>query len=315
MALSTPLNASMQSPLKLIKDTPYHLLRVLEEACAWAKVSRGRCLQYERLFKELVFNDKHSREHWFSYNELMIIVEIFELWRGFIEDFPGLEQNIARVFRKGPVLPEDESPDNSSNRSRNDAFPILLAGKFIRAGVSVESIEGFTRKGIKQAGKGVMEISPSPDILVSCGGTLLRVECKRPMSASAVAHNTCSAINQVGESSTPGIIAIDSSLAIRPKETVLGSYSSVHKAENFLNQKLMKEIKPAVQEELTPIIAGAILYGRVPAHTVIAESKIVGPNGQPFLTYRRDSISTFNFIGNRVSPYFNEFQQLYDALN
>ncbi len=44
----------------------------------------------------------------FSYNELMGIIEIFELWEEEVEFFPGLKSKIRKVFSKGPVLEDLE---------------------------------------------------------------------------------------------------------------------------------------------------------------------------------------------------------------
>ena len=106
----------MNKTTKLVKRTPEEILQLLDETCSWAQVSRGRSLDYKRLFREFTMGDKRSREHIFVHNEVMNIIEIYELWKHRVDDFPGLQQKIREVFSEGPVLPEDENPTTSSNR-------------------------------------------------------------------------------------------------------------------------------------------------------------------------------------------------------
>ena len=125
-----------------MNNIPYHRmtnyaerLQTLQLACEWMDIKKGRALQYSKFIREFYEEDKRSREHILAFNEACEITDIYELWVPFIDNFPGLEQKIKQVFQKGPVLQEDEMPNISSNRPRNDAFVYLLAGKLIKAGM------------------------------------------------------------------------------------------------------------------------------------------------------------------------------------
>lgn len=83
-------------------------LELLEEACKWAQIEQGRCLQYKRLYRELMREKKISQQHIFAYYELMDIVEIYEHWLQPLAEFPGLEQKVIQAMSKGPILSGDE---------------------------------------------------------------------------------------------------------------------------------------------------------------------------------------------------------------
>lgn len=186
---------------------------------------------------------------------------------------------------------------------------ILLAGKLIAAGISVRSVEGISLKNTSSGEGTIMSGQGVPDIVVECGGTLLSIECKRPLSKDAITRHLRDAHKQLREQGTPGIIAIDCSVSIRPWETILNT-SSEEMASEFLIQRLIEKVQPLVDPQFTPAIAGAILYVRAPVHTVHDVSIILSPTGDPITTYRQDTASTLLFIGNASSPNMPAFRYL-----
>lgn len=116
---------------------PTDYLRSLKAACEWMSIDLGRATQYRNLVREFFAEDKRSREHILAYNESCEIIDIYELWEAYTHHFPGLTQKVKAALSSGPSLREDERPETSNNRPRNDAFVYLVAGKLIRAGVKI----------------------------------------------------------------------------------------------------------------------------------------------------------------------------------
>lgn len=71
---------------------------------------------------------------------------------------------------------ENEKSANSSNRPRNDAFVYLLAGKPMKAGVSVVAVDGSVVDGSGW--------ESDADITLCHNRMLIDVQCKRPQNLS-----------------------------------------------------------------------------------------------------------------------------------
>jgi hypothetical protein len=267
-------------------------LQILQAACEWMNIERGRATRYGQLIREFFADGTRSREHILAHNESWEITDIFELWEASINNFPGLKQKIKAVFSGGPVLREDERPDTSSNRPRNDAFVYLLAGKLIRAGVKVIAVDGIAAQGIG---------CPSDvDITFDWNGSAVDIECKRPQTQKALGKRLREACQKL---TGQGIIAVDCSAFIRPPEKLLGA-DSAEEAERFLAQSMEKAVTPEAKTPLATAILGFLVFARAPAMIREGDSLIISPRGNPFTYMRPDCISTWLVISNsRSSSY------------
>ena len=149
----------------------------LEQACMWLNIDRGRARDYVRLLEEFCRGERGS-EHVLAYYEADEIVQLFELWGNEICRFPGSKAKLEQACAKGPAMTEDEKTSNSSNKPRNDAFGYLMAGKFRKAGISVNTINGIC------AGSG--KSKSAEDFSLRWNGLDISVECKRPYSSKGV---------------------------------------------------------------------------------------------------------------------------------
>ena len=298
---------------KLTLRSPEQTLQLLEEACKWAQIEQGRCLQYKRLYREFMREKKISQQHIFAYYELMDIVEIYEHWVQALAEFPGLEQVVKQALSKGPTLSGDENPGTGSNRPRNDIFTIVLAGKLLRAGIALRVVEGIHHRGHADRIESVLCGSPPPDLVIEANDILLRIECKRPLSKNAIEHSAKEACRQIKRSVIDGIIALDCSAAIRPADSILEAPSE-ERAIDFISDKITEMAKRPVEKNFNrKNILGAILYARVPTHTVQV-SPILGPNGNPFNIYRQDSLYSINVLPNALSPQWHMLRSICDSL-
>ena len=107
----------------------------LEQACKWLNIDRGRAPVYVRRLEDFGRGER-GPEHLLAYYEADEIVQLFELWGNDIVRFPGLKTRLEQACTKGPAMTEDEKASHSSNKPRNDAFGYLMAGKFMKAGIS-----------------------------------------------------------------------------------------------------------------------------------------------------------------------------------
>jgi hypothetical protein len=200
------------------------------------------------------------------------------------------------VFSKGPVLREDENPDASTNKSRNEAFVYLLAGKLVRAGIKVIAVEGAIAQGTS--------CYTNADINLEWGRSAINIECKRPQTQEALTERVKEARQQLTHPSRKGwagIIAIDCSAFIRPLQRLLEA-DSAEDAERFLADSLKKAVVPKVETHLETTIPGCLLFARAPAMTRMGYSSIVSPQGNPVAYYfRPDSISTWLVLNNSDS--------------
>ena len=264
----------------------------LTAACEWLGIGRGRAARYGELTRELFEDNSRSREHILGVNESCEIVELFELWKDRVGNFPGLAERIRTVFNKGPLLQEDENPASSTNRARNDAFGYLVAGKLLAASVPVVAVDGI----VAQSGNCLSEA----DITVQWSETLFDIECKRPQSHASLEQRTKEARDQIQRPSRGGrhgVIALDCSVLVRPAGTLLETDSG-EDAERSISVELEKSIVPKVESHLTHLIPGFILFARVPAMTRIRQSPTSTNAENPAYDFRPDSISTLLLVSN-----------------
>ena len=283
-------------------------MRSLQKSCEWMSIDRGRAAHYKKLIREFFEEDKRSREHILAYSESCEIIDIHELWEACIKNFLGLERKIKSVFRKGPILREDENPDASTNRPRNDAFVYLLAGKLIRAGLKVVAVDGVIAQGIN--------CHKDADITLDWSGSAIDIQCKRPQSHTALIERVKEANQQLSRTNREGqkgIIAIDCSAFIRPPEHLIEK-DSAEDAEKFLASSLGKAIIPTAKMPLRPDILGFLAFARAPAMIQEGHSSIVSPRGNPFTYIRPDCISTWLVIPNFKSLGPNALRFVFEQL-
>lgn len=193
-------------PMPRIRRVHYeNHLGYLSAACDWMRIDRGRAARYRKLVMEFFACGQRSREHILAFNESCEIIDIYELWEPYINDFPHLGQKIKAVYSKGPILREDERPETSSNRPRNDAFVYVLAGKLARAGVKVISVDGIVAQGI--------DCEIDADITFGWDGTAIAIQCKRPQTQHAVEKRAREAREQLTRPSRKGAKELSRSIA------------------------------------------------------------------------------------------------------
>jgi hypothetical protein len=265
-------------------------------------------MQYSKLIREFFAEGKRTREHVLAYNESCEIIDLHVLWKESVNNLPGLELKIKNVFASGAVLREDDHPDASTNRVRNDAFVYLLAGKLIRAGVKVVAVDGIPARGVS--------CYTDADINFEWSGSVINIECKRPLTQKALTKLVKEACRQLAHPSRqgwPGVIAVDCSAFIRPLEHLLGA-NAAEDSEKFLADSLERNIKPRVETYLKTTILGCLLFARVPAMTRKGSS-ILSSLGTPMEYYfRPDSISTSLLLNNSGSSNPGVLPSVYQLL-
>src|SRR5438094_2239981 len=173
--------------------TPYRL----KEALQWVGIGHGRAATYEKLVVEYS-QGQRSNEHFFAYYEATEILDIFDSWHNRVNDFPGIQDKISFVFKKGTVLSEKENASANSNRPRNDAFVYVLAGKLLHvAETHIISVDGINNTQVELSR--TQQDAPA-DIFLSFRENLIRIECKRPMSEAALNENADDAFRQITDS-------------------------------------------------------------------------------------------------------------------
>ena len=283
-------------------------MRSLQKSCEWMSIDRGRAAQYKKLIREFFEEDKRSREHILAYSESCEIIDIHELWEAPINNFPGLGRKIKAVFSKGPILREDENPDTSTNKPRNDAFSYLLAGKLIRAGLKVVAVDGTVAQGANA--------HKDADITFEWSESPIDIECKRPQTQNALTERVkeaCRQLTNPNRQGRMGIIAIDCSAFVRPPEQLLGA-ESAEDAERFLAHSLGKAIIPKAKISLESAILGFLMFARAPAMVQAGHSSIVSPHGNPFTYIRPECISTWLVIPNFKSLGPNVLRFVFEQL-
>ncbi len=285
-------------------------LQLLKAACKWMGIDLGRASQYTSLIKQFFENSERSREHILAYNESCEITEIYDLWKMQINDFPGLDRKICAVFGKGPVLREDERPDNSSNKPRNDAFVYLLAGKFIKAGINVVAVDGAIADGSGW--------KSDADITLGHNRSIIDVQCKRPLNVRQMQKRVKEACRQLVNSITggrTGIVSLDCSAIIRPDGTLIEK-DSAEDAVNFLGDLIERDIVPRAIASLDPNVLGLILFARFPAMIRKGQSSILSANGIPYRRYfRPETLSSSLVVPNLKCPESSVLKEIFGMLN
>ena len=270
---------------KLKKQATDDFVHNLKRACHWLNIEHGRTRAYVRLLQEFHCVPQRTREHILAYYESCDIVELLELWESRLHQFPGLKAKLQTACRKGPIVTEDEKTSTSSNKPRNDLFVYLMAGKFLAAGISVDTVDGIC------AAHGITE--STADFSFHWNTLDMNVECKRIHSPAQLLKRAKDARDQILETGRSGIITIDCSVIARPSDTLLETESPLQ-AEREMSRWLEHNIVPQLQTALSPKIVGFILFARIPAMTATG---ILDPSEQVYR--RRDRISSILAVGNR----------------
>ncbi len=278
----------------------------LKAVCQWCGITKGRTKEYMRYLQEFDQGENLSSKHILAYYESYEVRELYQLWKGHADEFPGLKKKIVKVCEKGPFLRESENPGTSSNRPRNDAFCFLAAGKFLTVGINVVNVDGVAKSGFAYGLRADFAFKWKESIIV--------VECKRPQSEKTLCKRVKEAQRQIRQSCHRGIIAIDCSILLRPPGTVYET-PSAGKTQNELSQQLelMWEgwlATKKVQCLLSQDILGVLLFAKLPAMTAI---NIVDPNGNPIR--RRDYIASWLMVGGSDASDSNVLQNLTCMLN
>ncbi len=270
------------------------LMAQLEQGCAWAQIDRGRATLYGRLVAEFFNGAGNSQEHVLAYYEAMDIAEIYKLWARSVMDFPGLKEKICETLKSGPLIQDHENPASSNNRPRNDAFAFFIAGRMLAAGCEVLAVDGINRFD---------ETGPwFGDVTVRRYGTTLDVQCKRPQSSDSVDRNVEKARKQILRTASPrvGIIAIDASVIIRPRGTLL-SANSAASASAKLSGLIQPHAESVATTMITPQIAGLIWFGRLPC-MITESSRIIRSTGGRYEITRPYSAAEIALNPNHLSP-------------
>ena len=269
----------------LKKQTYNTFVSQLNRASHWLNIRQGRARTYVRLLEEFPALPRRSPEHILAYYESCDIVELYELWERRIHQFPGLKDKLQTVCKKGPIVTEDENASTSSNKSRNDVFVYLMAGKFLAAGIPVTTVDGIC------ASPGMTE--STADFSFRWNTHYRNVECKRINSPAKLLRRAKDARDQIFKTDRCGVIAIDCSVIARPPDTLFETESPLH-AEREMSRWLEFNIVPQLQTAIAPQILGFILFARIPAMTATG---ILDPGGQVYR--RRDRISSILAVDNR----------------
>jgi hypothetical protein len=298
---------NMEYNTKLTKSDYETHVKSLKRACDWAGISTGRADSYIKIIEKSSKEGMKSREHILAYNESCEIVDIFEFWESHVSQFLGIEEKIKRCFKKGTILREDENPIKS-NRPRNDAFVLFLAGVLMKANIEVIAVEGIVAQG--------MDCHDDADITIEWDGSVIDMQCKRPQTENALEKRAEEAYKQLTKSDRGGqlgIIAIDCSAIIRPPGKVIGK-ESAELAMQFLTEKLAG-VKPKLIIRREPNCLGYLLFARAPGMTTSRISPILSSNGTPYKDFRQDSISRILCHGNPSSPDINKYMSLCERIH
>jgi len=238
-----------------------------------------------------------------AYNESCEIVDLFDLWQGHADAFPGLREYLREVCRKGPTLREGEKPSASSNRPRNDAFACLVAGTLVNAGVRVVAVGGMRRTDF--IGNVVA------DVTLSLGGSCIDLECKRPQGESGLVPLLRKARAQLEEPTRerrPGIVAIDCSAIVRPPGSLL-EYESGQNPEGQVSA-LLQAFPPTCDPCLTPQLLGLLLFARMAGMMRMGQSPVLSPGGRPIHEFRPETIKSWLAVSNAQAPGGNTLREI-----
>jgi hypothetical protein len=290
------------------RSTVFHFSALntrVENACDWAQIDRGRATRYARLVTEFFDGRGNSQEHVLAYHEANEIAEIYRLWSGKVEEFPGLKNKISETFTSGALIVDGENLATSSNRPRNDGFVFFVAGRLLAAECEVLAVDGINRLGENGHWTG--------DITIRKDGIVLDVQCKRPRSRDAIDRNVTQARKQILNAISPrrGFIAIDASVIIRPKGTLLAA-NSVASASGMLSKLVQPHAESLAQAlnfsangdatKLYKEIAGLIWFASLPC-MVKEPSRVIRPLGDRYEITRPYSATEVAISLNDTSPY------------
>ena len=246
----------------------------LEAACQWLDISKGRASQYIKLNVEFERTCARSEEQLLAYFESYDLVELYKVWGTRAGDFPDLKEKLRGVYKKGPVLSDDEKPSANSNRPRNDSFGLLMAGRFLAAGIPLVEVDGIGLHGAS--------CDYGSDFTFEFNRKHFSVECKRLQSEDQLEVRAKKARQQIVRTGRCGIIAIDCSVLFRPKRTVFEN-STNRRAESISSAWMEAKIASRIHALQSSDILGFLLFCRIPVMTPI---RIVDKNESRF--YRRD---------------------------
>ena len=85
------------------------------------------------------------------------------------------------------------------------------------------------------------------------------------------------------------------------------------KAVDFIDRLLISNVIPVVRRQFRKHVLGAILYTRVPVHTVHKISPLLDSAGNPVTTYNLVTATTLFFVANPNSPHAKAFRSMKDA--
>lgn len=277
----------------------------VEEACYWVQIDRGRATRYARLVTEFFAGRGNSQEHVLAYHEANEIAEIYKLWSAKVEEFPDLKNKILETFTSGALTVDGEKLATSSNRPRNDGFVFFVAGRLLAAECEVLAVDGINRLGENGHWAG--------DITIRKDGIVLDVQCKRPRSSDAINRNVTKARKQILNAISPrrGFIAIDASVIIRPKGTLL-AVNSVASASDMLSKLVQPHAESVAKAsnfsangdatKLYKEIAGLIWFASLPC-MVKEPSRGIRPLGDRYEITCPYSATEVAISLNDTSPY------------
>lgn len=239
-------------------------IRHLDEACDWLNVEKGRAAQYKTLLEQYRDETDESEDSFMACFESFDLCDIYLLWRGNAEQFTGLKEKLKKIFEQGPLLTDHEKVgDGGSVRSRNNAFAAVIAGRLLEAALDLVQVEGCRKKSVKAPS--------SADCTFQLKSKLFNVECKRLLSRINWFARVNAGKKQIQRSKKRGIVALDCSVLIRPKDTVYSSDNAIE-ATNEFSQWLEESIYPRACKILSANVFGLMLYARVP--TLVETPKI-----------------------------------------
>ena len=231
-------------------------IRDLEEACRWLGITQGRTVFAKTCLEQTLNENILSRDDVMACFEVYDLVDIYRLWRERTDSFPGLKDKLRRIFEKGPVLADREITHRGNNVSpRNNGFSVLIAGLFLQAEFDLEQVEGCKKNTKKSA---------TADCTIKLKKEYVNVECKRLHSQKNWMSRAARAKIQIKSARKKGIIALDCSVLIRPKETVYRSTNAVQ-VQKDCSTWLKQKIYPEACKLLSSKVIGIILYARIPA--------------------------------------------------
>jgi hypothetical protein len=203
-----------------------------------------------------------------------------------------VERNLRRVCKKGPLLREEENPQESTNSPRNYAFSYLVSGTLMAAGIEVVSVEGIPRLGSACAS--------TADLAFQWNGVLMDVQCKRPQTAERLVPRMLEAREQIERTGRCGVVALDCSPSVRPSGELL-EYACGERGEGKISGILEAVVAPTLIPHLKREIVGLMLLARVPS-MMRFESPIVTTRGRPFESFRPESIVSWLVVSNSNAP-------------